>query len=247
MGLPQRIVIENSEGPLKRPVKEAQIGSFCVFFRLFYIVTLNQSERFGAWWFVSLRFGSITWGYIPNDQFRSSERRHDDLQWIVATLIQFVFFPLPINEDKCTVSPYNILTRFLCVILYDFHFWIMVPRWLNGIGIWMNRGPNGCRLTGGSSDSTETAKAPPWKESIFWRNQPVLSWRRLNLFEVVAGFKQFFIFTPIPWGRWSNLTSLFFKWVGWNHQLVFYIKCRSSELSAGKLLSWFIMIHLVKL
>ena len=198
MGLPQRIVIENSEGPLKRPVKEAQIGSFCVFFRLFYIVTLNQSERFGAWWFVSLRFGSITWGYIPNDQFRSSERRHDDLKWIVATLIQFVLF------FKCTMSPYNILTRFLCVILYDFHFWIHGALLVSGIGIWMVEVPMVDRLTGGTSDSTETTKAP-WKASIFWRNQPVLSWRRLNLFEVVAT-QTFFMFTPTVR---ANLTSLF--------------------------------------
>ena len=206
MGLPQRIVIENSEGPLKRPVKEAQIGSFCVFFRLFYIVTLNQSERFGAWWFVSLRFGSITWGYIPNDQFRSSERRHDDLQWIVATLIQFVFFPLPINEDKCTVSPYNILTRFLCVILYDFHFWIMVPRWLKGIGIWMNRP----MVVGWQVDPQTPPKRR--RRSIFWRNTTVLSWRRLDLFEVVA--TQTFLCSPRKLGRWSNLMSIFFKWVG---------------------------------
>ena len=33
-------------------------------------------------------------------------------------------------------------------------------------------------------------------------------------------FQRFFIFSPIPGVSWSNLTGIFFKWVGKNHQLV---------------------------
>lgn len=47
----------------------AFIGSFCVFFCLFSVVTLKQRiERFGAWWFEILRCGSSKREvFFPND------------------------------------------------------------------------------------------------------------------------------------------------------------------------------------
>ena len=44
---------------------------------------------------------------------------------------------------------------------------------------------------------------------------------QLTLVAYTTGWWLQRFFIPI-WGKWSNLTSIFFKWVGWNHQLEVY-------------------------
>ena len=52
---------------------------------------------------------------------------------------------------------------------------------------------------------------------VFLRHRPV--WNKKQTKKTRWWFQMFFIFTP-TWGRWSNLTSIFFQ-MGWwtNHQL----------------------------
>ena len=70
---------------------------------------------------------------------------------------------------------------------------------------------NGWRLKHGL---LETKISPPENGGL--EDDPFLFW--------LVATQIFLEFSLLILGKWSNLTSIFFRWVGWNHQLIFVFR-----------------------
>ena len=65
------------------------------------------------------------------------------------------------------------------------------------------------------SETNSSSLKIAWKMMTFFWVPAYFSGDELLL---AGGFKYFVLFWPQTLGKWSILTIIFFKWVGWNHQ-----------------------------